>query len=152
MIHRYGGAGAVWDIFQRQDVPLLQQYLMAHCTEFTHAGKPVKHRSIKHAVHSQVSQYPCSKHCCFHRNECCHGLNRYVLHHLCKPMQHTHSAYCLLPRLLASSLLLLQSVLAPILLIIIADFVGGVITYHHHDHSHHWCFSSAKKFQCGHLP
>ncbi|KAL0035362.1 hypothetical protein WJX77_003055 [Trebouxia sp. C0004] len=50
----YGGAGAVWDIFQRQDVPALTKYLMKHCGEFSHAGKPIKREAIAHAIHSQT--------------------------------------------------------------------------------------------------
>jgi len=48
----------VWDIFQQQDVPALTEYLMKHCGEFSHAGKPIKREAIAHAIHSQVSLLP----------------------------------------------------------------------------------------------
>ncbi|KAK9852829.1 hypothetical protein WJX84_001117, partial [Apatococcus fuscideae] len=35
----YGGAGAVWQIFARTDVPLLQEWMQDHANEFLHAGE-----------------------------------------------------------------------------------------------------------------
>jgi hypothetical protein len=40
-ICRYDGAGAVWDIYRRQDVQLLSAFLAAHAGDFTHMGEPV---------------------------------------------------------------------------------------------------------------
>ncbi|KAK9865894.1 hypothetical protein WJX84_006777 [Apatococcus fuscideae] len=35
----YGGAGAVWQIFARTDVPLLQQWMQEHANEFLHGDQ-----------------------------------------------------------------------------------------------------------------
>jgi hypothetical protein len=37
----YNGAGAVWDILRREDVPALCGWLRAHAAEFTHEGEGV---------------------------------------------------------------------------------------------------------------
>ncbi|KAK4277566.1 hypothetical protein QN277_015545 [Acacia crassicarpa] len=48
---QYGSA--VWDIFRRQDVPKLTEYLKKHCREFRHVDNlPVK--SIIHPIHDQT--------------------------------------------------------------------------------------------------
>ncbi|CAM6025347.1 unnamed protein product [Sphagnum balticum] len=48
---QYGGA--LWDIFRRQDVPKLKEYLRIHWKEFLHLdGKPVP--SITHPIHDQT--------------------------------------------------------------------------------------------------
>ncbi|CAI9110366.1 OLC1v1010375C1 [Oldenlandia corymbosa var. corymbosa] len=45
--------GALWDIFRRQDVPKLQQYLRNHYKEFRHLNnKPVK--QVSHPIHDQA--------------------------------------------------------------------------------------------------
>lgn len=54
----YGGAGAVWDIWRRQDVPKLRQYLRSHAGEFTHLGEPLVACNIEDVIHSQVQQCP----------------------------------------------------------------------------------------------
>ena len=54
-ICRYGGAGAVWDIWPRESCTLLRKYLADHCTEFTHEGKAVQPEDVQDWIHSQVS-------------------------------------------------------------------------------------------------
>lgn len=45
--------GAVWDIFRRQDVPKLEDYLKEHQKEFKHTlGSPVD--QVVHPIHDQV--------------------------------------------------------------------------------------------------
>lgn len=45
--------GAVWDIFRRQDVPKLEEYLKEHHKEFRHTfGLPVD--QVVHPIHDQV--------------------------------------------------------------------------------------------------
>ncbi|KAM3285596.1 lysine-specific demethylase JMJ25 [Capsicum chacoense] len=45
--------GAVWDIFRRQDVPKLEEYLKEHHKEFRHTfGSPVD--QVVHPIHDQV--------------------------------------------------------------------------------------------------
>ena len=52
---RYGGAGAVWHIFRRQDTATLREYLARHCTEFTHRGQRLQPADVDDHIHSQVS-------------------------------------------------------------------------------------------------
>nr|XP_029120456.1 lysine-specific demethylase JMJ25 isoform X2 [Elaeis guineensis] len=47
-----GSAGAIWDVFLRQDVPKLNEYLKVHGKEFTVAGQP--YNSVMHPVYDQV--------------------------------------------------------------------------------------------------
>jgi hypothetical protein len=37
---RYGGAGAVWDVWRREDATGLSLFLAAHSSEFSHQGAP----------------------------------------------------------------------------------------------------------------
>ena len=53
-VRRYGGAGAVWDIWPRRDVPALAQWLLAHAREFTVHGAPLDAANIMDAIHDQV--------------------------------------------------------------------------------------------------
>lgn len=50
---KYGGAGAVWDIWPRESCTLLRKYLADHCTEFTHEGKAVQLEDVQDWIHSQ---------------------------------------------------------------------------------------------------
>eukprot|EP00775_Hariotina_reticulata_P006709 gene6710-6930_t len=54
----YDGAGAVWDMFRRQDTPALQGFLLAHAADFTHQGEqvsPERHPTVSVSpVQSQV--------------------------------------------------------------------------------------------------
>ncbi|XP_047152289.1 lysine-specific demethylase JMJ25-like [Vigna umbellata] len=48
-----GSDGAVWDIFRRQDVPKLQEYLRKHFREFRHIHcRPLK--QVIHPIHDQT--------------------------------------------------------------------------------------------------
>ena len=51
---RYGGAGAVWDIWPRRDVPALAKWLLAHAREFTFRGAPLDAVNIMDAIHDQA--------------------------------------------------------------------------------------------------
>ena len=51
---RYGGAGAVWDIWRRDDVGGLRRYLTNHCAEFVHGGKLVTPEDVEDVIHTQV--------------------------------------------------------------------------------------------------
>lgn len=49
--HSYGGA--LWDIFRREDVPKLREYLLKHMAEFRHFDdKPID--CVHHPIHDQV--------------------------------------------------------------------------------------------------
>jgi hypothetical protein len=39
---RYDGAGAVWDVYRRQDVRPLSAFLAAHAGDFNHMGQTVR--------------------------------------------------------------------------------------------------------------
>lgn len=57
MLHlacRYGGAGAVWDIARRQDVPQLRHYLSSHKPDFQHAGQRVSEMEVGDVIFDQV--------------------------------------------------------------------------------------------------
>ncbi|XP_010466797.1 PREDICTED: lysine-specific demethylase JMJ25-like [Camelina sativa] len=50
---KYGHGGAVWDIFRREDVPKLIQYLKRHTHEFRHFNnQPVN--TVDHPIHDQT--------------------------------------------------------------------------------------------------
>lgn len=51
---RYGGAGAVWDIWRREDLNALRGYLTAHASEFLHNEQPVCGATLDDVIHSQV--------------------------------------------------------------------------------------------------
>jgi hypothetical protein len=54
---RYGGAGAVWDIARRSDVPALKAYLADSAGDFSHQGKPVQPAPCSSvALHPVMSQ------------------------------------------------------------------------------------------------
>lgn len=50
----YGGAGAVWDIWRREDLKALRGYLTSHASEFQHCGQPVCMATLDDVIHSQV--------------------------------------------------------------------------------------------------
>ncbi|MCO5561805.1 hypothetical protein L7F22_015429 [Adiantum nelumboides] len=47
----YGGV--LWDVFRRQDVPLLQAYLLRHCKEFRHANEDIVEQ-VTHPIYDQI--------------------------------------------------------------------------------------------------
>ncbi|KAI5079593.1 hypothetical protein GOP47_0005072 [Adiantum capillus-veneris] len=47
----YGGV--LWDIFRRQDVPMLQAYLLRHCKEFRHTNEDVVEQ-VSHPIYDQT--------------------------------------------------------------------------------------------------
>ncbi len=55
---RYGGAGAVWQIFARTDVPLLQEWMQEHATDFLHEGQHPSDFDLLEPICHQVSPPP----------------------------------------------------------------------------------------------
>lgn len=50
----YGGAGAVWDVWRREDVPKLRAFLMRHMHEFTHAGRRLTPSNVHDVIFDQT--------------------------------------------------------------------------------------------------
>lgn len=51
---RYGGAGAVWDIWPRDAAPTLRRYLAEHCAEFVHDGRLLEPGNVQDWISSQA--------------------------------------------------------------------------------------------------
>lgn len=45
--------GALWDIFRREDIPKLQDYLLKHCQDFRHS-RNISADSVVHPIHDQT--------------------------------------------------------------------------------------------------
>ena len=54
MICSYGGAGAVWDIFAREDAARLGAWLRDHADLFWHEGRPVSAHDTIDPILDQV--------------------------------------------------------------------------------------------------
>lgn len=51
-VKQRASAGAIWDVFRRQDVPKLNEFLRVHCKEFTSfAAKTVRHPVYERRLH-----------------------------------------------------------------------------------------------------
>eukprot|EP00803_Ostreobium_quekettii_P003370 evm.model.scf_1331.2 EVM.evm.TU.scf_1331.2 scf_1331:6253-15377(-) len=50
----YGGAGAVWDIVPREDVPALRTFLLDGRDRFTHHGKPIRDQPLDDPLHDEM--------------------------------------------------------------------------------------------------
>lgn len=60
-LHSYGCAGAVWDIWQEKDIPVLRKYLTEHMGEFVHRGKRLQPDMVRVRSRLLVLEYmsPC---------------------------------------------------------------------------------------------
>lgn len=48
----------MWDIWRREDLRALRDYLTSHASEFLHNGQPVCSASLDDVIHSQVFLTP----------------------------------------------------------------------------------------------